>query len=354
MLFPFFNLQALSIGITLSDISIISILQPLISILANPLIGYCADRFGHKQVLVTTVILYAIFGTLIDQTPRYREYQNSPFVELNKFNQVKSFSWPTCTDQDTGFCKNSSAVHDFLAGGSWKQSIDPDCASGEISVPKQDSHYQSRTIKLINGTFCNIDYSDIDVTNKTKNCSVAITEDSLGIGDCQYTVGNHAATFGVYLVLRLVVNLAMNICFSLMDGTNLRYAQKFNGDFAKSMAFGSLGSLAASALSGFLVIDAEPGSGEENYYQNIYYTVDAIVVLLAGWIIWKIQIIPSEEEKASVVSVVREIASPIFALFNFTLFIYGVLYSLTNFYLIYAQDVLGAESSMIGELSAQF
>ena len=80
----------------------------------------------------------------------------------------------------------------------------------------------------------------------------------------------------------------------------------------------------------------------------MYYTVDAIAFVMVVVIFFYIQMIPKEEEKASIFKVLREVSTPIFAMFSSVMLIYGIIYSLIPFYFIYAQNFLGAPSSMIG------
>ena len=218
--------------------------------------GYCADRFGHKQVLMFSAIMYAAFGTLIDQTPRYHEYQNSPFVELSRDGHLVTFNWPHC--QEHNCTADSEAIHDFAIGGSWQSDL-MGCQNLTITLPQKDEKYSVSPVTLINGTFCSMQFTN--ETDTWRNCELKIEDDSLGMRECENIVGDHRITFAIYAVLVLGCRAGMNICFSLMDGTNMRYAQRYNGDFAKTYAFSALGSLLSSFLSGFLVVDATDGQG---------------------------------------------------------------------------------------------
>ena len=227
--------------------------------------GYSADRFGHKQVLIFTAILYAACGTLIDQTPRYKVYQNHPFVELTSEGDLLSFSWPSC-HKNASCDNNIGAVHEYIISGSWIEHMTEECTDVNVTLPLVDDMYNTTTMVITNGTFCSMVFNQSGVTNASMRCQVSIADASVttrtGISSCNVAVGDHTTTFVTYAVLVLGCRIGMNICFSLFDGTNMRYAQKYNGNFANTIIFSALGSLASSVLSGFLVVDNPDGSGQ--------------------------------------------------------------------------------------------
>ena len=80
----------------------------------------------------------------------------------------------------------------------------------------------------------------------------------------------------------------------------------------------------------------------------MYYTVDAVQAVLLVLIMLQIEVTPQKTEKQSFNTVFKRIASPIFVLLTFELLVYGILYSMVQYYIIYAQEVLGASSKIIG------
>ena len=82
----------------------------------------------------------------------------------------------------------------------------------------------------------------------------------------------------------------------------------------------------------------------------MYYTVDVVQAVVLVQIMLQIEVTPKEEEKQSLPQVFKRIASPIFVLLILELLVFGILYSMVQYYIIYAQEVLGASSKIIGIL----
>ena len=81
----------------------------------------------------------------------------------------------------------------------------------------------------------------------------------------------------------------------------------------------------------------------------MYYTMDAIMAALMLIVIFKIEVTPSENSAQSLPMVIKRVTSPIFELFILNLTIFGILYSLVQYYIIFAQSDLGASSKIIGK-----
>ena len=77
--------------------------------------------------------------------------------------------------------------------------------------------------------------------------------------------------------------------------------------------------------------------------------MDGVVFAMVILIAWKIQMIPTEEEKASIFKVLGDISSPIFALLTVVMLVWGIFFNCYSYYYIYIQEVLHADSSMIGK-----
>ena len=88
----------------------------------------------------------------------------------------------------------------------------------------------------------------------------------------------------------------------------------------------------------------------EVYYQYMYYASDALMAATIMIVVWKIEVVQenNDKKKDSVLRVMTRIMSPISALLFLQLLLYGTLYSMVQYYFIFAQTELGASSQLIG------
>ena len=88
----------------------------------------------------------------------------------------------------------------------------------------------------------------------------------------------------------------------------------------------------------------------EVYYQYMYYCLDATMAVSIMVVLWKIEVVHENKElkNDSILVVFKKILSPIWALLMLQLFVFGTLYSMVQYYIIFAQTELGASSKLIG------
>ena len=104
MIFPYLTLQALGIGLSYEDISIIYGIVPALSFMASPTAGFIGDRIGYKPVVVLSMVLCAISSTSFTFIPVYREYHKIPYVTLVRSEgaaeeatyTIQKAAWPLC------------------------------------------------------------------------------------------------------------------------------------------------------------------------------------------------------------------------------------------------------------------
>ena len=129
MVFPFLTLQALGLGLTYADISIVYGLSPVLCLGAQPLAGreintsstkvhtkqisgFIGDKIGFRVVLMIYVLLNLLLETSLTLIPVYQELQQIPHVLLYKNNSATTESqemkysllsaqWAICQDSFT-------------------------------------------------------------------------------------------------------------------------------------------------------------------------------------------------------------------------------------------------------------
>ena len=108
MVFPFLTLQALGLGLTYADISIVYGLSPVLCLGAQPLAGreintsstkvhtkqisgFIGDKIGFRVVLMIYVLLNLLLETSLTLIPVYQELQQIPHVLLYKNISATTF-----------------------------------------------------------------------------------------------------------------------------------------------------------------------------------------------------------------------------------------------------------------------
>ena len=226
----------------------------------------------------------AISGTLMDFTPRYKEFLRRPSSVLSKINSnddgdrftLMSIEWPTgyphCTLRESHnitLCQNSPPYNQREFYENIKQYLECNNANGELvpigtlDVSLFDTPWNnSLAIKDTsnNGTFCELFVSfSSNNTHDEIYCDIVNNPD---IGECLNFEGSHAATFSIYLLLRLLWNLFGNNMFNLTDGTAMHLAKLHNGDYAWVLAWNTLAGVFAPMISGALIEDSDDPSGD--------------------------------------------------------------------------------------------
>ena len=170
---------------------------------------------GNKPIMITMFVVYGLFGTLIDYTPRYQEFSNHPIVQLsNETFDVLQVSWPSCSSSSSAICTNQTSLFDtgFYDGLTDKLANCKD-ANGKLlpSIPSYIRPPVLNASQMVvesqdmgnNGSFCGVSWlvdDDHEWTNDVITCDVID-----GYGDlpsCDVTVGSHFLTFIIYFLIR--------------------------------------------------------------------------------------------------------------------------------------------------------
>ena len=132
MVFPFLTLQAIGLGLTYADISIVYGLSPILCLGSQPLAGrsvnkisnnishhmfqgFIGDKIGFRVVLIIYLVLNSVLETALTLLPVYKEFQQVPYALLYKnisagaeSGAIKysllSVQWALCADSFTPGC----------------------------------------------------------------------------------------------------------------------------------------------------------------------------------------------------------------------------------------------------------
>ena len=134
LIFPYLTLQALGLGLTYEDISIIYGISPVIALAAGPIAGerrkiwdrgilnlmknfflqskgFIGDLIGYRVVLIVNVIVVGVCATVFNFLPVYKEteqvphallYMNMSAAESAEMSySLMTIQWPICDDSFT-------------------------------------------------------------------------------------------------------------------------------------------------------------------------------------------------------------------------------------------------------------
>ncbi len=108
MPFPYLTLQALGLGLTIEDISIIYGIVPILSFMAAPAAGFVGDKIGYKPVIIVSMAVLGASSTAFHFLPRYREFSKTPYAVLvtsegysTRPYSLSTVTWPLCEYEHT-------------------------------------------------------------------------------------------------------------------------------------------------------------------------------------------------------------------------------------------------------------
>ena len=191
---------------------------------------------------------------------------------------MSGLSWPDCDGgatrescQDTqayidGFPNVINSIVCYDDSGEEMTGIDI-----EPQLPQLD---ESSLNSTDGGTWCSVEtLVDTSQPGMPLECSIV---DYGGLDSCTTTEGNHAVTFWVYFVMRMMWNWFMLSAYALYDGTALRLADEHGSTYAHAMFFAQIAGTLGPFLSGFMIREPPPGSqGKTSPKRNSLYTICA-------------------------------------------------------------------------------
>ena len=152
----------------------------------------------------------------------------------------------TTTQKNIGNCKDDNQKN-------------ADTPSSVIWPAQNDSFRITSATENPNGSFCNLLY--FEPSDRQITCDVLDDMNTT----CVLAKGNHTLTLTVYAGIMVACRLCLNNFLSLLDGTAMQYADRYNGSYAMCIIFSSLGCLSASYLAGLLIVDPEDSSSKMKF-----------------------------------------------------------------------------------------
>ena len=253
--YPYLSLQALSLGLTLEEVSVINAVVPFISLPASPLAGLVGDNFGYRSVLVSAMTVLCAASTSFLYVP-ITGTGHTPRALLvasgGTSYSLVSATWPLCSSDERlkkGACQayESSGALDHVAS----------FLACNFTVTEDYKLQVMKTIETLDGTFCHATNAVLEEGSAEKiyfSCEID------GHPELQPCRGSWRATFYSYLVAKTVYQGAMNVVFGVLDGVTMRLAKQHGSDFSAVAVWTQLATAAGALVPAFILEDGETGT----------------------------------------------------------------------------------------------
>lgn len=268
-------------GVSLSQLSWLNVIAPIVQLIGTTLTGVIADKIGRsKPVLIANLLLVMcmIIGILVLPTlnvPCERKKIN--FICLD-YNIDPSLANTTCDfSGDTIKLRNcnnhclGNATHDF--GESY--SIASMKLTRENFSIFPDFIYVNQTFKFGNNCYYDITTlsSEMIPINWCKEIESSKCQiDCLGeaVSSCNTKTDSLSALFIIYSILYVLYLSTFSNVYRCFDVTSMALTKDHNGDFGRERFFAISGNLMISPLAGLLADVTTVEGGERNYAAALY------------------------------------------------------------------------------------
>ena len=356
---PYMTLQMMSLGLTLSDASLVNGLGPIFGFFLTPILGYAGDKLGYKLVLIFALIGFIASTTLLNYLPVYRQHSAKIGLDKNFYNETletfesKSIIW-------FGKYKDFNSSCDYEPTENIVKEI-----KCEDKVFNVDIEFKTEDIKTVDTTNC----TDLN----TQTCTYFVQE----AGEKEYVIcdvkfeyengifeqGSHSLTLWTYFTIRTLVNVFLNVLFNISDGAASTITIKENSSYAIVMFFGNIGGLFPNWVTGPIVDNLSFGTDyfdcltdtlvSVNDFKVPFFIQDGCFAVIIILVFFFLEIeIQKPKKKLSIKDEFEWLLNPAPICFFFSKFVTGLIYGAYNTYLfVFAQDTLGASTTFLGYIN---
>ncbi|XP_076033207.1 major facilitator superfamily domain-containing protein 6-like [Oratosquilla oratoria] len=392
-LFPFITIHMRSLGITESELAIISALQPIVALVGPSLAGMLADRIGNFKIFLSFVMACSGFAALLFlaipparvthtmpdllplsmacsstsdtpklflQTPYECDLQSNAteitvtlqycrpcgtHVEVCETNATSS-SCQTSTLPPFGLSTflALALLHDSADGGKAK----PIDHTMEILKAKEGICSSMPELSVERTSYA-IDEAPDDGTPDPEcemECDVVVDRRVLCKNTRSLEVLSPATTFALYLLVRFLNALTLATSFPLFEGAVMAVLQQNKGDFGLQRLYANLGSIILTPISGSLIDYVSKKNGFQDF-SPAFYMYFCIKMVAAGIIL----LVNLEFKKPSN-SVLKDfkkiIVQPQIITFLSVMLVSGMCFGFLDTFLFWFLEDLGANKMLMG------
>ncbi|ODM98430.1 Major facilitator superfamily domain-containing protein 6 [Orchesella cincta] len=376
---PYLTIQMKDIGISLSEIAIIYAVLPFTAFLGPPIMGIMADQLGqYKGVLIVATIINGLFHTLLLAVPKYSEtpIYAPAVIEFRGVSGaiLRPESLALCDNFDISVLSASNRLRNQMINVySCNAANDSNVIASRTPwnlpslchVTNNELLEQDENVNPIftcgnANAFHRTKRSLFENSGKNK-CALKVRINSeapnLETFTCKtnYTFesgdklveGNNSLTFWLYFAIRIVGNVFMNACFSLLDATTLAVVGNNEGsEYGKERILCTIGAAVVSPLAGLLVDRVSAAKGYTDYSSAFYFSNALLVINIIGYFFMKLTV--EKPEEGFWKNATDLLNYPEVVVFLGMIFVLGNLWGFVESYLFIFLDELNAPKYLLG------
>ena len=360
MVFPFYTIHCLSLGLTLTESGLVFGLIPIFGCFGSPLAGFLADKLGDsKKVLISFILITITSNTLLGfANPIYSRkitttkhhldnasYQISHtadnegifvdiYVQVGAPNRDK-----TCEieiQDDWNSTRNENLCQDECQAWNYSGGINQEGFRmrrnfiSEVPAKIQFgwNRLNFRFFIKDNNVFSQHNYTENPIRNCVIKCKLQEKNVSFTCKD-EAIIGNRVVTFTCYAALRVIGAVAAACAMSLITVATVQIVHREKADYGFHQLFTVAGGL-SPPLGGYLYGLATAASGKQNFAP--IFIVFGIMWTLGAILCWFMDFNLKPPEKQIWWNIWQLLKNVKVASYVFVMFLIGCFYGILEKY----------------------
>lgn len=353
-------------GVTLSELSTMTIFAPIVQVLGTSVSGVVADKLGRsKPVLISNLLLVTSIVTGILLLPKldYKLPLHPMFTNFCNSTNTDHAVLQTSCDFMGNF---EEQIHSMFCSGNLTNDVSN---KNQISCETYMKDSYDRTfsfmIHLNNNSYFNQTgdkcfYSIEGEEYRRANVSLCSEEHKISCveccssddteSNCSEDNSSSNSLLMVYAVLYVLYLTAYSNTYRCFDITVMGLVKEYGSDFGHERFFSILGNMCWGPIAGLVSHATSPDVGEKNYTSPIYLFLGISLFLFI--IIYKIPVTistPGEKMWKKTFKLLKNIDVLMFLITIFTL---GTCFNFTKYFTFWYLEDLDAPSVLIGLVPA--
>jgi len=272
-MWPYTKLQASGLGLSQTDILVISGLVPFLSFPASPVIGFIGDKIGCKVVMTLLFWIVALVTVCMNFIPKYKniimqkiEIESVEAMKNDIPGAIRSFA----QFKADGFSGDCSSPIDLTIS---KLICDGTDHAMDYNLYRDE--YVNSTHGYCEDTakdFCFYSFTSFS-SNSSMFCDVYLQGE-----ENEFTIGNFGLLFFLYLVCKTFFSFGIIPGWNMVDAVASKRCQDLGVEFSWVMVPGNLGLMVGPLVTGWLMDNIKIGTDKidcltQQVIEEVDYTI---------------------------------------------------------------------------------
>ncbi|GFT42781.1 MFS_1_like domain-containing protein [Nephila pilipes] len=347
-------------GVTLAELSSMTIISPIIQFIGSAISGIVADKMGKaKPVLFVNLIFVVSLVVGILLLPKIERTDCIPYAIDLSCSDQQQIAQTKCNvlENKIGInsCQSNCSKNIFEECDDRTQA----CNVFDESELKNMSLFVY--IETFHGTKvgdkCSYNVTALEYQNSNSSwcssssreqlCFLSCTVDP-EINHCKAT--NTRYLLIVYAIFFVLFLTTYSNCYRCMDVTTMFMVKEHGSDFGRERFFGISGNLLISPLAGYIADATTPVGGQRNYDAALYLYVGMICFLFVVLYKLPVRVTPrSENMLKKSVSLFKNIDV---VMFFIILLVLGTVWNFSKYFLFWYLEEMNSPSLLIGLITS--